>query len=859
VTEFYTNISMKGKSILYRGVDELGNRISRQEEFHPTMYVPTNEKTDWTTLDGYYVEEVKPGNIPDTREFINQYKDVSGFDIYGNTDYVCQYIAENFTEEIEPDMSKIVIANIDIECESENGFPDIENPQERINAISVDFNGEMHVFGLGKFNISQRDVLKENQYECETEEDLLMLFLDLWDEKKPDVVTGWNVRFFDIPYLVNRITEVLSKKDSKRLSPWRDYRERHITKFNRENVVYELTGVSTLDYYELYKTFTYVNQASYSLNHIAEVELGEKKLDYSEYDSMAEFYKKDFATFMEYNVRDTKLVMQLEDKMKLLELAITLAYSAKLGNYMDVFGQLRTWDSIIYHFLYEHKIAIPPKKHGQSKDDKYAGAYVKEPITGKHDWIVSFDLASLYPSIIRWLNLSPETKTDDGQRNFISAMSVLNNNQTEMDWIKEQTDKNLCVAANGTTYTKEFQGFLPAIMEKLYNERKMYKGKMIEAQKHRQNVGKMAMPTLAKGGVAKKLDKEITKYHNFQLVRKIQLNSCYGALGNEYGRYYDLDLAEAITVSGQLIIQWIADKLNEFLNETIGTKDYDYVVASDTDSVYLRCGNLVEKVCAAGKSKQEVVEFLSKASEEIISPFIEEQYTELSDIMGAKQPEVISMEREVIADVAIWTAKKRYAMSVHDSEGVKYDPPKQKIMGIETTRSSTPQVVRDSLKDVINLILTTDEDTVIDFIDDFREKFNNFAIEEIAFPRGVNGMMKYADRGCIYKKSTPIAVKGSLIYNHYVDKLNLGKKHRKIVDGDKIKFVHLKKPNPVGGVAGQDQVVAFPNNLPVEFGLDGFIDYDHQFDKSFLNPLKTILEKIGWNWEQVSTLEEFIQ
>jgi DNA polymerase elongation subunit (family B) len=432
--------------------------------------------------------------------------------------------------------------------------------------------------------------------------------------------------------------------------------------------------------------------------------------------------------------------------------------------------------------------------------------------------------------------------------------SILNNNDIAMEMIKKSTDKGLCVAANGTTYSKEHQGFLPAIMEKLYNERKMYKGKMIEAQKHRQGVGTMAMPTLAKGGVANKLDKEITKYHNFQLVRKIQLNSCYGALGNEYGRYYDIDLAEAITLSGQLIIQFIADKLNTFLNETFKTEEYDYVVASDTDSVYLRCGNLVEKVCP-NKTKQEMVEFLHKASEEIILPFIEEQYAELSETMGAMCPEVISMEREVIADKAVWTAKKRYMMRVYDSEGVRYDPPKQKIMGLETARSSTPQVVRDSLKEAVNLILATDEDTVIKFIEDFREKFNNFSIEEIAFPRGVNGIKKYASHQSIYQKSTPIAVKGSLLYNHYVDKLGIGNIHRKIVDGDKIKFIHLKKPNPLGGVAGQDQVIAFPNYLPKEFELEKFIDYDHQFEKAFLSPLKTILEKIGWNWEEVSTLE----
>jgi DNA polymerase elongation subunit (family B) len=453
-------------------------------------------------------------------------------------------------------------------------------------------------------------------------------------------------------------------------------------------------------------------------------------------------------------------------------------------------------------------------------------------------------------------NISPETKIDQPQDFMITPNSILTNTSGLVpDAIKVHTNKNYSVAANGTCYTKEHQGFLPALMEKLYKERKMYKGKMIECQKKRQEIMKSNTVAMGKGLMCQKLDKEIAKYNNFQLVRKIQLNSAYGAIGNEWFRYYDTDLAEAITLSGQLSIQWIANKLNEFLNKTVGTEDYDYVVASDTDSVYLRLGNLVEKVCP-NKTEKEVVEFLDKASKEIILPFIEKQYDELSDIMNVYENKMV-MDRECIADKGVWTAKKRYMMRVHDSEGIRYETPKIKIMGIETTRSSTPRVVRDSLKEAINLILTADEDEVIEFIENFKEKFNTFDPEEIAFPRGVNGMNKYSDMNMIYRKSTPIAVKGSLIYNYNLNKLKLGKKYRKITDGDKIKFLHLIKPNPLGGVAGQDQIIAFPNSLPKEFGLKEFIDYNKQFEKSFLEPIKNILEKIGWNHEHVSTLKGF--
>jgi DNA polymerase elongation subunit (family B) len=282
----------------------------------------------------------------------------------------------------------------------------------------------------------------------------------------------------------------------------------------------------------------------------------------------------------------------------------------------------------------------------------------------------------------------------------------------------------------------------------------------------------------------KNLEKDISKYHNFQLVRKIQLNSAYGAIGNQYFRYYSTDMAEAVTTSGQLSIRWIANKLNEFLNKTIGTEEYDYVVASDTDSVYLRLGNLVDKFLPQCGDTDKIINFLNKSSEEIIQPFIDKQYTELAGLMNAYENKM-QMGREVIAERGVWTAKKRYALNVWDSEGVRYDTPKLKIMGIETTRSSTPAIVREKLKEVISLILTTDE---------------------------------------------------------------------KIQQGDKIKFIYLKEPNPIGGPRG-DKVISFPTKIPKELDLHRFVDYDKQFVKSFLDPLETILGVIGWKSKEVATLE----
>ena len=421
-----------------------------------------------------------------------------------------------------------------------------------------------------------------------------------------------------------------------------------------------------------------------------------------------------------------------------------------------------------------------------------------------------------------------------------------------MDEWKEQ---DYCIAANGTLYRRDKQGFLPELMQKLYEERKKYKKLMIEAQKQREEVSKMNMPTIGKAGLAQKLDNDIAKYHNFQLVRKIQLNSAYGAIGNEWFRYYDVEMAEAITLSGQLSIRWIENKLNAFLNETLETEDYDYVVASDTDSVYIRIGNLVQKTCT-GKSTEQIVDYLDRACEKIIEPFIEKQYEELSRMMNAYSNEMY-MKREVISSTGVWTAKKRYMLNVHDSEGVRYSEPKLKIMGIETSRSSTPHVVRQRLKDMIKIIMNGTENDLIESVSEFRNEFYSLSPEEVAFPRGVSNMNKYKDNAMIYTKGTPIAVKGALIYNHYINEMKLTRKYRKIIEGDKIKFIYLKTPNPFAGAFGKDHVLSFPNGIPKEFGLTDYINYDKQFQTSFLDPLTTILNAVGWEYEKKASLESF--
>jgi DNA polymerase elongation subunit (family B) len=831
MSRFYTSVTTRGDNILYRGYEN-GKRVEGRIDYRPTLFVSTNKSSKYHTMDGRSVESFQPGSMSDCRDFILRHESVTGFEIYGNTDYIYQFIGDKFPDEVEYDKKQIKVAYLDIETTAENGFPQVRNPTERVNVITLIVDDREYVFALG--DCTMPDSI--NTYTFTNEKDLLERFIDIWEGEDPDIVTGWNVKFFDMPYLYARMDRIIEKR-ARKLSPWGIVRQRDVQTQSGDRIAFEFMGVTILDYYDLYQKFTYVNQESYKLDHIASVELGEKKLEY-EYDHFKDFYTKDFQKFVEYNYQDVKLVQKMEQKLGLMELALALAYTAKV-NLGDVFSQVRTWDQIIYHHLRAKNIVIPRKKGGGKKDGQIIGAYVKEPITGRHDWVVSFDLNSLYPHLIMQYNISPDTKMrPDGfpKNPCISVDGVLDGTDLCEKNLAKLKEQNFSVAANGVCFRKDKLGFMPELMEKFYAERKHYKKLMIEAQKKKQQ-----------NPDDESLDFEIAKYHNFQLVRKIQLNSAYGAMGNQYFRYFDIDIAEAITTSGQLSIQYIANELNAFLNKTLNTGDYDYVVASDTDSVYLRLGNLVRSL-AGEKTKGEIVRFLDKSCKGVIEPFINKCYETLAQKMNAYSNKMV-MEREVIADVGVWTAKKRYMLNVHNSEGVQYDEPKMKIMGIETTRSSTPQVVRQKLKDAIKLVLTGTEDQVINFVANFKEEFKGYSPDEIAFPRGCNNINNYIDEAVIYRKSTPIAVKGALIYNHYLKKLKLDGKYHRVNEGDKVKFLYLAVPNPY-----KDKVISFPGTAPKEFELDEFADYDKQFAVSFLEPLKNILEKVGWDYEHKASL-----
>jgi len=827
--DFYTNVAIINDTVLYRGFSG-GERVERREDFSPTLYVSSKNQTKYKTLEGNCVEPVHFGGIKDAKEFVNTYEAVDNFTIYGNTKYLYQYILSKYPKEVDYDFSQLNIMSLDIETTSENGFPSVEEAREEILCITVkDFTSKKIItWGCGEFRNSRDDV---HYVYCQNERELLLKFLEYWVQKTPDVITGWNVKFFDMPFICRRIDRMLSIKHMRSMSPWNSVRERKLFVKGQEKIYYDIIGVATLDYYDLYQKFTYTNQESYRLDHIAFVELGQKKLDHSEFENFQDFYRSDWQKFIEYNIHDVELVDMLEDKMKLIELAVTMAYDAKV-NFEDVFYQVRMWDSIIYDALTQENIIIPPKTES-TKDQQYAGAYVKEPKPGIYDWVVNFDLNSLYPHLIMQYNISPETLLDDR----VSGINVDKLLNREID---TSTLDGVTMCPNGTLFTTKKQGFLPKLMEKIYTERTIYKKKMLAAKQEYENTKD---PQLVK---------DIAKYNNIQMARKIQLNSAYGAIGNEYFRYFRLENAEAITLSGQLSIRWIENKMNEYLNKILKSDDKDYVIAVDTDSIYLDLGDLVKNVFKGGTpSDEKVVNFLDKICKVELETYIESCYQELATYVNAYQQKMV-MKRENIANRGIWTAKKRYILNVWDSEGVRYKEPKMKIMGLETQRSSTPAYFRDKLLKAYKIMIKGTNDDMIDYISDIKRETHQQSYIDIAFPRGCNGLEKYRSYSEIYKKGTPIAVRGALLYNHYLKQYKITNKFPLIQEGEKVKFIYLKTPNPIG-----QNIISFFNTLPKEFKLDQYINHQMQFEKSFLEPLKSVIECIGWKHERTGSLSSF--
>ncbi len=822
---FYTSVARYGNQILYRGYNGNGNPISHKYKFEPTFFVPSNKPSQWKTLHGKEVQPIGFKTMKEAKDFQKQYEDVQAFDVHGNGNFIHQFITSKFPQEIQWKRELLNVVNFDIEVASDDGFPHASEALHPIVSITLKSSKSSvyHVWGLDDYDAEQtpHKHLTIQYRKCKSEVELLAKFLEHWRNDYPDIITGWNIRFFDIPYIVNRLARVGSDKAVKALSPWGLVSERQVSFKGRNMDAYELTGIGMMDYYDLFQKwgYTYGPQESYSLNHISSVVLGEKKMSYEEYGNLHTLYKENHQLFIDYNIKDVELVERIDHSMDLITLGCTMAYKGGV-NYQDAFGTTGIWDSIIYRELNRQNIVIPPNI--RKTKSAYPGGYVKDPKIGKHNWVVSFDLNSLYPNLIVQYNMSPETLA---HKQLASGVDHYMDNATNED--------RYAVAANGSTFKKQEQGILPKIIVNYYAERKAVKNQMIEAERIQQK-----NPTAEN-------QRLIGQLHNKQMTIKILLNSLYGALGNQYFRYFDQSVAEGITLSGQLAIKWAERTINTEMNKILKTDGEDYVLAIDTDSLYVDFGKFVETL-----KPEDPVKALDKICSDHFVPLFEKSYAQMFDHMNAYDNRMV-MDREVIASSGIWQAKKRYILNVHNSEGVQYAEPKLKIMGIEAVRSSTPMVVREKFKEIYKILVEGTERETQAYINNFRKEFNELPAESISFPRGVSELTKWIDKKSIYKKGTPIHVRASLLYNHHMEKNGLLKQHDVIKNGEKIKFMYLTLPNPT-----KENVIAFADYLPPDLQLNDYIDYKTQFAKTFLDPLEPILEAIGWSSKERNTLDD---
>jgi len=876
--KFFTNVSCQGNYIYYRGIDN-GRRVRLKMEYAPTLFVPdaggvaagfltAPADRQWKNLQGNPVSPMKFDSISDAREFVKNYEDVESFTIYGNSKFEYAFIADQHPEsEIHWNLDSIVTAFIDIEVGSDGGMPDVELANNPVTAITVKFSNDRkyYVFGWNDYTPHREDIVWTR---CESEFDLLDKFMALWRERSPDIITGWNVKTFDIPYLINRMVGMdgMGEERARWLSPWGRIARKEEEFYGKPVTTYRLLGLATLDYLQLYRKYAKnANQESFKLDHIAHVELKERKLDYSEYDSLHTLYRDNYQKFIEYNVHDVQLVERLNAKGRLIDLAILLAYDNKT-NYEDCFTQVRMWDCICYNWLRARGIVVPPNKHSH-KDKAYEGAYVKAPLIGMFHSIMGLDATSLYPHIQMQYNMSPETLIEP--ENYTDAMrEVLDQGVNVESMLNKKLDLSkleyCTLTPNGQFFDTRKVGFLPEILQTMFESRVIYKNKQIDAQKERE--------TCTDPERKAELAALISRYENLQLAKKVGLNSAYGALGSEYFRYFDIRIAEGVTLAGQLSIRWIGNHINRYLNMLLDTLDVDYVIASDTDSVYLHLDPLVKRVFRGERDTTKIINFMDQVYKTKLKKVLDTSCQELADYTHAFAQKM-NMKREALADVGIWTAKKRYVLNVCDSEGVRYKEPKMLIHGLEAIKSSTPSLVREKIKEALKIILMGTEPELVEFVAQFKKEFASLPISDIAFPRGCNGINKYANKdgkvekqysylcgtqeeagtgNAIYLSGTPIHVKGALIFNHWLKKLNLDTQYELIQNGEKVKFVLLKPGNKF-----DDGVLSFIRRIPKEFELEKQVDYDMQFEKTFREPLNIVLAAIDWHSETQYNLEDF--
>jgi DNA polymerase elongation subunit (family B) len=864
----YTFYKTWGSNILFR-YRKNGKSYAKKVDFYkPSLYTKADASAPGDTVPsifGYDLKRVQFDSIRDAKGFVNSYKDVEGFTIEGNSNYANQFIIELYDgkmPEFDPSQIRVGILDIEVNVPDGEGFPEPAEVKWPINGITFydNFTDTYYCIGDKEYvhDAQDKDVghLKVEYQRCDGEVSLLKAMLRHFKEFNYDATSGWNSETFDMPYIVNRCYKILGEETTKsHLSPFNHIELREVNgNFGKPQLKADIMGVPHLDFLQLYKKHIYVPRESYRLDFIGNAELGMSKMSYEEEGSLRALYEQNPQKFYSYNIKDTALVKALNDKLGLFNITFTLAYYC-LANYEETLGTTKIWEQLIAKQLYV-KGQVPLFAAKRQAGKEFDGAFVHPTVVGFHRWLVSIDLNSLYPMNEIQYNIGPNTYIP--RERLPACLQELKSKYTLDDLVHKRVDLsdlakyNLIMAGNFEFYDRSYVGFMAEIKDELYTGRKVKKKLMLKAQTESQRV-KAEMKVQ---GMLDDLVQELKKWElqdglngNLQLALKILLNAGYGAIGNEHFLYYKVENAEAITLSGQLINKWTHVRVNALLNKMLGTVDVNRTVAGDTDSLYLVLDDVVEMMGIRHMTDNEIADQLDQFMKQVLSPKVDQFSQELCEYMNGMQNKMV-WEREVISPISIFVRKKGYTMSIIDSEGVRFTEPKFKVTGLEAVKSSTPEWSRNYLKECYKIALTRDQNKLHARVAEIRQEFMKLSVNDIAIPRGVNNLEKYTDDTSIYIKGTPKHVKAALVHNHLVK--SRGMNTQLISGGNKIKFIDLKRPNPIN----QD-VVGFNYFLPAEFELDKFVDRDTIFDTAFMSPLLIFLEAIKWSHEPVISLEDF--
>lgn len=894
--EFYISVESLGNDIVERYIDSTGEERMRRVPYSPVMFSHCMEETKYKDIYGKYCKKNTFPTMKDARDWMRRMEDM-GMEAMGMDDFKLAYISDTYGSEIVYNKKFIRIANCDIEVTASQ-FPDPMKAEYEIDAIthydSVD--DKFYVFDLlhslygsvsewdkklaarldseGGDEVPQHILDRVVYMPFNSEKEMMLEYINLWEQKCPAIFTGWNIEGFDIPYIMNRVKQILGERTMKRFSPLNKVSSKIITNMYGDKEIYSIMGVTILDYMDLYKKFSFTNQPTYKLDFIAYYETKKGKLAYD--GPINKLRETNHQRYISYNIIDVESVQAIDAVRGFIDLAISMSYYAKMP-YQGVMSPIKTWDAIIFNSLKEQDKVIPQSRSHVKQS--YPGAYVKEPVPAAYRYIMSFDLTSLYPSIIRQVNISPETIV--GQFKLHPLGEYINKTAPR------PSDEYSC-SPNGWMYRKDVDGVIPVEIAKVFYQRKEWKNKMMGAKRNQELIKKVLNDK--KFGTIDKFA-EVNAYEDFsddmkaelltyteecldklmfeckhaeilgntnQLNRKILINSLYGALGNIYFRYYDLRNASAITLFGQMAIQWIERKVNEYLNKVCGTEGHSFVVAGDTDSIYVCVDKVIEKVgLERFKETNDLVEFLNQFGKKKMEPWIDQSYREMCEYMNNKE-HLMFMDREAISCPPLgsngiggfWKAKKRYALNVYDMEGTRYAEPHLKIMGMETQQSSTPTAVQNALEESIRRMLQEGEESLQQYYKQFESEYRELDYKVIAEVKTANNIGKYDDGAGYPDKGTPYHVKGALAYNRATAGFE---GITPIMEGEKVMVIPLREGNPYG-----EKCMAWPSGteLPQEIRQEVLVWLDHSvlFQKSFVKPLTGMSEAAGLDYEEKSSL-----